>query len=1386
MANEYNQFDRFVVDLLERQYEPVAGKPVSQAYTNAGELWEETMNKLPLKPPKNKKINDDAPPPRVGPDVPLGRLGLREQFGHDDDGYATQVLQGILMTENTVAKPLFAGDLHMDTFVQVSESTGAPTEYQYTLTNMTLRDVDISLDFSTSRGVGAVTTDSKLDRDSLIRLVIKSKETVLAACLKPKKKKKMFSWEADSDDGDGDGGDEDSERSTRKKKSTVRIYADVKIKWVCSREVSFQLLSNNCSAVYNARGETDVEKYYYGRSNENIFEWIERQESAAVVDGIKPSLELGRMVAFLRDGARDYAVRVLESFENAGITGMYPILHGLKTALKQAYGNHNQSLLTVVDAGLTMQIKKMLRGDVTTYNPPDATLDHVHVNAPQQRLDYQNLEPLGPRCKDALPEVFGRDPRIYPQYPESWPRTIPFATRLPIYGRSWQSHLNGTTALHVACANDHLPVAKALLHFGWRLDVCDYHGRTPVELARIKGNKKLHSYLYEHYWGGSSPLPIEHVVSSVVGMMREARTASNEARAASQSTKDVVTSMENTGLLGMNQLLEFRDATEQFSSVAEECSKKATMLAEAVHGKDAVDNAGISEEDDEQGDGNGGSDSGEEEEEEEEEEGDGTKAHAADWKQTSKTVRPLETAKAAAATTETAQAAMAGEEKGTVALVPKTVVDADNYDMLNLWHVLHAGNSDMAAAAIRMGCKLQYMLNVGWQAVPSTTLFVNYGVQEKRWMNGGGTSLVHALVCQPYEFPPSKAKPCLLLLLDEGYPGDLVDMHGRTPADCAKKYNHTAMHGVLKALVQKTEASSSSKKNGSEEDDEDDDESDSETDEDNQTEEAKRAEEKVVLRPQEWTFTRQATVSENKILFGMCSGAHGGVTASMIVREAVFGGKSLFTHGSRVTPVVACRKREGEKYPVRYDVNFTTRFEPTMGDGLPELDGLGWSCLHVAAFAGAVEIIGLLLGAGWDPTTMTSRGQTSIDLARIMGHDAIQHALEEVSEGAYDVMVRGTTMFYAELRNFASPKLLEYALECGDLAEEASECATIVKIKYEEMKKEEERKKAELEAAGNKKKKKKRRSPKTKRSKSPKTSKSSKKKLLDDLPGESTNDAAGSGDSTNKKTFFRGRIPFCTNVLRAQVLDTWACGCTTLNPACATTCKFCHVTKVAQEEAAKVKAEYENQFHSQEMDPTSESWGFYHPKTFTLVEEQEQREKAMEKTIRRKANKSLHKKMRQCIKSSLKKFAYMDKVHTDAIVLAHMLSVVLDLASNMEVVLAINTFCGNDNNFSVPSATTEEEEDEKLVVDSALVMKIYLLAFEANQEMVDKDEVHEWLGNSDWRPPREHAKEKDEEENIEGQEEEVEDEQEDFSRKLELEEKEEKDGETSEKQKVID
>ena len=87
MANEYNQFDRFVVDLLERQYEPVAGKPVSQAYTNAGELWEETMNKLPLKPPKNKKINDDAPPPRtlapscgrlsLPPPLVFGRLATR-------------------------------------------------------------------------------------------------------------------------------------------------------------------------------------------------------------------------------------------------------------------------------------------------------------------------------------------------------------------------------------------------------------------------------------------------------------------------------------------------------------------------------------------------------------------------------------------------------------------------------------------------------------------------------------------------------------------------------------------------------------------------------------------------------------------------------------------------------------------------------------------------------------------------------------------------------------------------------------------------------------------------------------------------------------------------------------------------------------------------------------------------------------------------------------------------------------------------------------------------------------------------------------------------------------------------------------------------------------
>ena len=65
-------------------------------------------------------------------------------------------------------------------------------------------------------------------------------------------------------------------------------------------------------------------------------------------------------------------------------------------------------------------------------------------------------------------------------------------------------------------------------------------------------------------------------------------------------------------------------------------------------------------------------------------------------------------------------------------------------------------------------------------------------------------NIVHALVCHEYEFPAPKLKPCLLLLLDEGYPGDLPDMHGRTPADYAKKYGHTAMRGVLTALVKKT------------------------------------------------------------------------------------------------------------------------------------------------------------------------------------------------------------------------------------------------------------------------------------------------------------------------------------------------------------------------------------------------------------------------------------------------------------------------------------------------------------------------------------------------------------------------------------------------------
>ena len=1326
--NEYKQFDRFVADLIEKQ----TFQSVAQAYPHAGALWSEEMHKVPVQtlqttrkrhPEKDQETDAAAaplpPPPRVGPDVPVGRALLAEKYGAPHDGLLSATLQGRILTENDPSKSIFGGLVFLNTAVTINPDTGAPTLFSYTLTNTSLRDLEIKLDFSDSRGVVAVGTESGLERGSHHCIVLKAKETYLSACLKPKKKKKQFSWEADSEE------DEHGDGSSRKKKSTMRLYAHVQLKFLYSREVSFQLLTEACSAVYNARGETDFEKYFHGNSNENIFEWIGRQEEAAVIDRIVPTLVLSRLMGYLRQGARAYAIRVLESFENQGITGALVMVQGLKTALKSMYGGHNQSLLVAVDAGLTMQVKDLLLSDVTTYGVQQIE------SVPQRRIDYQNIEPYGPRIKDSPLDIFGRDKRNYPRNPEGWPRTLPFIARMPMHGRDWQSHHSGCTALHVACKKGHLPLVKTLVQYGWRLDATSFSADTPIEMAQKSGHEKLYAYLFRQHWKRS--LGDKIPISLVVQMMRECRSTQSNVLKAMEAAQEVAESMDKQGILGMNQLEGFRDATVESSLEAHTYANQVKVLAETVNGPNALEEE--SEEEEEEEEGEGSSEEGEEDEEDEEKEEKEGSGGGGGGRSDTTTATPK-------------QQIEAQESKPTP--TPKRTIDATNYDMLNLWHVLYAGDVDRATSAIRLGCKLQYLTNVGWQAIPSAKLFIHYG-KNKSWTNGGGTSLIHALVCQEYEFPAPKAKPCLLLLLDEGYPGDLLDMYGRKAVEFAKKFGHDAMGGVLKALVRKREVKETAN-DGTESDDS----SSGEDEEDEKRGKEEKEEEKL---PAQWVNTRPATVSENALLFGMCCGVHcsssssssngtannlndSTAAANQLVREAVLGGKSLFTHGTGDRPVVACRKRDGEIYPVRYDINWTTRFEPSfLEKGMPELDGLGWTALHVACFAGEVEVVALLLASGWNPKTTTSRGQNAMDMARIMGHEALLYALNQVIEAVYDVMIRDTTMYYHALREFTCPKMNAYARESLNMANSAMVAAARVRVQYDELKAEEDRKKAELAAAEdknsnrNKNKKKK----KKKRSKSPKAL--AKKKVSQEemelSRAKAEEEKLAAEAHRNRKTFFRGRLNFRAKPITPDILDTWACKCTTINTFNSVCCKFCHVSRQAQLDTVQTEDNVAAQFNYEEGTAVSESWGSFEPCVFTNEEEAAMKKLARERVVRNDAMKTLEKKMKTTLKYSLKKFAPLERIYADANFLAHMFAVVNDIESDMNLVCAINLWLGNtDVDLSQLNVEHAAEEDIQTGVSEEVLTRLYVLAVQAKQVEVDKNvEINEWLGESDWRPP---------------------------------------------------
>ena len=1316
--NEYNQFDRFVADLQERQYEPLCNKPIAETYCHAGDLWYETMNTVPDIPAKIKRYtrtNEEENTPKEptkSPNIPRGRSFLTEKYGQPFDGVHTVTLERPAVMENVTGKELFGGVLLFTTVLTVNENTGAPTLYSYTLTNTAVRDVQVVLDFSRSRGVVAVGTESGLERSNLICVVLKAKETHLSACLKPKKKKKQFSWENDSDD-------EDEGRNGRKNKNSTRIHADLQLKWLTSREVSFQLLTETISAVYNVRGETDMDYYFCGRPNENVFEWVDRQEEAAAVDGIAPALVLGRMIAYLKQGARDYATSVLKTAELAGITGALILVRTLKAALRSMYGAHNESLLVCVDAGATMQIKDLLSADAMTYGQ-----DQIEKVA-QRRVGYQNIEPYGPRLKNAPAAKYGRAVRNYPRNPEGWPRTLPYVAAMPIYGRGWQSHHSGTTALHIACKKGHLPVTKTLLKHGWKLNCVDYSGQTPIEIAHSNGHIRLYKYLFQQHWkrATNDTLP----ASPVVQILRDSRDTKDAILQALEATNRVAENMDAQGLLGMNQLSEFLEAVKESSNEATTLSEKAKVMAETVNGKNALEEKSEDESSTDNSD----------EEVEETEMTEETKEV--------KTIKQIKTKE----TTETKQ----DEPPSKTTADTMVRMNATNYDMVNLWHVLYAGDVDCATSAIRFGYRLQYMTNVGWQAIPNSKTFINYGIANKKWTRGGGLSLVHALVCHEYEFPAPKLKPCLLMLLDEGYPGDLADMHGRTPADYANKYGHTAMRGVLTALVRKTKhgVKNSTTNNG--------------TESEESSEEEDGEEEEEIVFPEEWVYTRPATSSENQILFGMCSGvAHH--SPNQVVREAVLGGKSLFTHGTGERPVVGCRAKEGDAYPVRYDVDFTTRFEPSfLEKGMPDLDGLGWTCLHIACFAGQVEIVGVLLAAGWNPKKITARGQNSLDMARIMGHEGLFHALTEVLNGEYDVMVRKTTMYYNALKSYAQPKITEYAKASRDMAEQAMLSAGRVQKVYDEMKAEEDRKKAELEAAEAAKKNRKKTKKKKKKSNNTVKRKALKLQIsspeeMEQIKRKALQDAKEQEDFRNKKTFYRGRLNFRANAITPQMLTSWACGCTTINPLCAVQCKFCHVNKTDTEDKEEAERQYRAQFNYKEDNDTlpSGSWGTYTPLIYTIQEEMAMKKLALENIIRKKVVVSLAKKMKTTLKFSKKKFAPLPRIYADANFLSHMYDVVHRKDSEMSMVNQINVWLGNKEvdvkEISLNDAPPVEKEEENDGMPGQLLDSVHVLAHQATQVEIDKNkEICEWLGDSDWRPfVEEEEKEEDKEEEKEEEE----------------------------------
>jgi hypothetical protein len=1172
---EFKQFDRFVESLREQQYAPLQLLLTTrEQYKHLGELWLRRMwSDPPLRTAATHarvtsatsvaaaKSGELATPltpstPR-GPDEPPSRHALGELFGQADDGRICQTLEGVSLSEDGAEKILCGGDLVFSTKVEFNPNTGAPTDWIYTIKNNSLRDVDVTLDFDQSKGVGAVTLELKQEADSVIHAVVKAKEAHVVAWLRPRKKKSTFAWENNSDD-------EDDMDGRRKKKKNTIIIADVKITKLWSSEVSCQVLSDMCSAVFNVRTSKIFDPYFSGRPCENVFEWLQFHDDAARTDNIAPVLELGRLLAFLQGAARDYSMQVLESFEALGEVRNKVLLKNLKSALLQTFGPHNVALMMACAAGTNAQVKELLLGDDLT-------------QAASRRISYATKETYGPRRESAKTNVFGRDPRA----PEGWLHTLPYVLRLPVHGTSWTSHLTGETALHLACAYGNFHVASTLVQRGWKCDQCDNFGHMPGEVATLRGHRGVAVLMHTKLW--SSPrwtrLPTSVDILNVASKSSSSDSSGSgaqveedndaqlpmhvitavntlrELRRGSVLAAEEVTLIEHvwSGLQELDpEAIEWKTLESQrnmalsANTQAVALSAAATALEESVNGPEKD-----SDEDE--------AETGSEQSESEAKHRDGGRAVAGKENE-----NKTEENGAILVINDDGVAQQQGATNIKDATAEASDVDADNFDMLNLWHVCLAGNSHCISAALLYGHKLRYYVCEGWRSVPCTPK-INYKRRGTTWTDRGGKNVIHALALQKYPIPGSQMKPCLLSFLNSGWPAYRPDMKGITPTDYAKRLGHKALHGVMLALIRTPPPPPPA---GSSEDDEDEDEDETDSDDD-ASDGAHRGDNKTAKKKKEppcrdWAYTKSASNGQHRALAALCTGAQG-ESCPLLVREAVFGGKYIFTAGSCERPVLQCRKRDNEQFPVRYDPEWTCRFEPTVSEDLPGIDGLGFTALHIAALSGQCEISGMLLSAGWDPLARTARGQTPVDLARLMGWEALHHALEEVSEG-------GTSDFFGSLLAYVQLRCIDYTDRTMDIVDKAKQTWEHIDRMYteEKQRKLEEERRAQSNG-GEKKRRKKKKSPKKK-----KTKKTPPRQKQDGGSGLMV-DAGPNADAKHhtdmesalegstvpvKKTFFRGRLNFRSRPIMPSVnLATWTCNCTTINTASAASCKFCHREK---------------------------------------------------------------------------------------------------------------------------------------------------------------------------------------------------------------------------------